>query len=107
MDTQIKRAKLIDLGVELAGCQVSLMMTIASTEQGMSVQASVYPTGEQSVLPPHLQLQILMESGEMFKAVTSRSDDEFIRYRFEAATGDRFVIQVTLGAACVSESFQV
>lgn len=107
MDTQIKRAKLIDLGVELGGCQVSLMMTIAATEQGMNLQASVYPTGEELTLPPNLHLRILTEVGEVFKEVTSRSDDEFIRYRFDAAIGDRLTIQVALGSACISECFQI
>lgn len=107
MDTQIKRAKLIDLGVELGGCQVSLMMTISATESGINLQASVYPTGEQVTLPPHLHLKILTDSGDVFKEVISRSDDEFIRYRFDASTGDRFTIQVCLGTASVSEAFQV
>ncbi|WP_299488538.1 DUF1822 family protein [Acaryochloris sp. IP29b_bin.137] len=107
MDTQIKRAKLIDLGVELSGCQVSLMMTISTTETGMSLQASVYPTGERLTLPANLHLRILTGTGEIFKEVTSRSDDEFIQYRFDAATGDRFTIQVSLGTASVTEDFQV
>lgn len=107
MDTQIKRAKLIDLGVELAGCQVSLMMTISTTEAGMSLQASVYPTGDNLTLPPNLHLRILTETGAVFKEVISRSDDEFIRYRFDAVKGDRFTIQVSLGLACVAESFQI
>lgn len=106
MDTQIKRAKLIDLGVELGGCQVSLMMTISATESGINLQASVYPTGERLTLPPDLHLKILTDSGDVFKEVISRSDDEFIRYRFDASTGDRFTIQVSLGTASVSEAFQ-
>ncbi|ABW31269.1 DUF1822 family protein [Acaryochloris marina] len=107
MDTQIKRAKLIDLGVELGGCQVSLMMTISAMESGINLQASVYPTGERLTLPPDLHLKILTDSGDVFKEVISRSDDEFIRYRFDASTGDRFTIQVSLGTASVSEAFQV
>lgn len=106
MDTQIKRAKLIDLGVELAGCQVSLMMTISATESGINLQASVYPTGERLTLPPNLHLKILTDSGEVFKEVISRSDDEFIRYRFDATKGDRFTIQVSLGTASIAEVFQ-
>lgn len=106
MDTQIKRAKLIDLGVELAGCQVSLMMTISATESGINLQASVYPTGERLTLPSNLHLKILTDSGEVFKEVMSRSDDEFIRYRFEATKGDRFTIQVSLGTASIAEVFQ-
>lgn len=107
MDRQIKRAKLIDLGVELADCQVSLMMTISTTKSGINLQASVYPTGERLTLPPNLRLQILTDSGEVFKEVISRSDDEFIRYRFDTETGDRFTVQVSLGKASVAETFQV
>lgn len=107
MDTQIKRAKLVDLGVELSGCQVSLMLTISNTETGMNLQASVYPMGESLTLPPNLHLRIMTESGEVFKEVTSRSDDEFIRYRFEASKGDHFTIQVSLGIASVAEAFEV
>lgn len=107
MDTQIKRVKLIDLGVELGGCQVSLMMTISATESGINLQASVYPTGERLTLPPDLHLKILTDAGDVFKEVISRSDDEFIRYRFDASMGDRFTIQVSLGTASVSEAFQV
>ncbi|MCM1981545.1 DUF1822 family protein [Lyngbya confervoides] len=107
MDNQIKQAKLIDLGVAFSGEKFALMLTLDRQEETYSIQASLYPTGEQATLPPELKLRVLTEAGELFKEVTARVDDEFIRYKFEAQLGDRFLIQVVLGEALVEESFQV
>jgi hypothetical protein len=107
MINQVKRAKLLDLTVELLNYQVALMITLGKTEDSTTVQASVYPTGEQTALPPNLKLSILTQSGEVFKEVTSRSDDEFIRYKFDADAGDRFKVRVTLGSSSVTEMFQI
>jgi hypothetical protein len=107
MINQVKRAKLLDLTVELLNYQVALMITLGKTEDSTTVQASVYPTGEQTALPPNLKLSILTQTGEVFKEVTSRSDDEFIRYKFDADSGDRFNVRVTLGSSGVTERFQV
>jgi Protein of unknown function (DUF1822) len=107
MVNQVKRAKLLDLTVELLNYQVALMITLGKTEDSTTVQASLYPTGEQTALPPNLKLSILTQTGEVFKEVTSRSDDEFICYRFDADSGDRFDVRVTLGSSSVTEMFQV
>jgi hypothetical protein len=107
MINQVKRAKLLDLTVELLNYQVALMITLGKTEDSTTVQASVYPTGEQTALPPNLKLSILTQTDEVFKEVTSRSDDEFIRYKFDADSGDRFKVRVTLGSSSVTEMFQI
>jgi hypothetical protein len=107
MANLIKRAKLIDLAVELANHQFALMITLAKAEAAVTIQASVYPTGEQSTLPPNLNLSILTESGEIFKELTSRTDDAFIRYEFDAQPGDRFDVKVSLGESSVTETFLV
>lgn len=107
MINQIKRAKLLDLNVELLNYQVALMITLGKTEDSTTVQASVYPTGEQTALPPNLKLSILTQTGEVFKEVTSRSDDEFIRYKFDANSGDQFSVKVSLGSSSITEMFQV
>jgi len=104
---EIKRAKQIDLGFELSARKVSLMITAGKKNGGVNIQASVYPTGEQIVLPANLKLIILTETGEIFKQVTARSDDQFIRYKFDAEPGDRFKIKIQLGLASISQDFQV
>jgi Protein of unknown function (DUF1822) len=107
MVNQVKRAKLLDLTLELLNYQVALMITLGKAEHSTTVQASVYPTGEQIALPPNLKLSILTQTGEVFKEVTSRSDDEFIRYKFDANSGDRFSVSVALGSSSITEMFQV
>jgi len=105
---QQERAKFIDLGLELAGNAVVLIITVLEVnEQTASIQAQVYPTGEVLTLPPNLKLSVLAETGEVFKEVTARSDDEFIQYQFEAQRGDLFGIQVALGEVSLKEKFRV
>jgi hypothetical protein len=107
MGNQIKRAKMIDLGLDLAGHQVILMMVVAQSAEKVSIQASLYPTGQATFLPPHLKLIISTANIPVFKEVVAQSDDEFIRYRFEATVGDLFNVQVILGENIVQECFQV
>lgn len=103
-----ERCKLVDIGLDLAGHSVALIMTVEQlSEEGFSVWVQVYPTGNQRSLPPHLNLAILDESGAVFKEVTARSDDECIRYKFEAESGDKFGVKVALGDASVTENFQL
>lgn len=103
--TEIKRIK--DLGVELLGNPLALMITIAKIEEIFSLQATVYPTGETSTLPPQLKLSILTETGQVFREVIATDNDEFIRYRFDAELGDKFFIEVALESAKVTEYLQV
>jgi hypothetical protein len=102
---EIKRVK--DLGLEILGNKLALMIAISKLETGVGIQASVYPTGEQLTLPPNLKLMILNEQGVLFKEVIALNNDEFIRYKFEAETGDKFEVKVVLGGASISENFEV
>jgi hypothetical protein len=104
-NTEIKRIK--DLGVELLGNPLALMITIGKVKEGFSIQASVYPTEEKNTLPPKLKLSILTETGQVFREVSAGDNDEFIRYRFDAELGDKFFIEVTLESAIVTEYLQV
>ncbi|NEP26920.1 DUF1822 family protein [Moorena sp. SIO3I6] len=108
---QQQRAKpidLFDLGLELAGNPVVLIITVGKIDkETASVRAQVYPNGEALTLPPNLKLSILTATGEVFTEVTARSNDEFIQYQFNAQQGDDFGIKVSLGEASVTERFQV
>ncbi|MEG3440295.1 DUF1822 family protein [Pannus brasiliensis CCIBt3594] len=102
---EIKRAK--DINLELSRNQLALTLTIGRTEFGFKIQTSVYPTGEQTFLPPNVKLMILTEEGEIFKEVVSEENDEFIRYRFDAESGDKFQVKIALGEESILEKFQV
>ncbi|AOX00226.1 hypothetical protein BJP34_12880 [Moorena producens PAL-8-15-08-1] len=110
-EDQQQRAKpidLFDLGLELAGNPVVLIITVRKIDtETASVRAQIYPKGEALTLPPNLKLSILTATGEVFTEVTARSNDEFIQYQFNAQQGDDFGIQVSLGEASVTERFQV
>ncbi|NEQ86859.1 MAG: DUF1822 family protein, partial [Moorea sp. SIO2I5] len=108
---QQQRAKpidLFDLGLELAGNPVVLIITVGKIDkETASVRAQVYPNGEALTLPPNLKLSVLTATGDIFTEVTARSDDEFIQYQFNAQQGDDFGIKVSLGEASIIERFQV
>ncbi|NEO23744.1 MULTISPECIES: DUF1822 family protein [unclassified Moorena] len=108
---QQERAKpidLFDLGLELAGNPVVLIITVGKIDkETASVRAQVYPKGEALTLPPNLKLSVLTATGDVFTEVTARSNDEFIQYQFNAQQGDDFGIKVSLGEASVTERFQV
>ncbi|NEO16148.1 MULTISPECIES: DUF1822 family protein [unclassified Moorena] len=108
---QQQRAKpidLFDLGLELAGNPVVLIITVGKIDkETASVRAQVYPRGETLTLPANLKLSVLTATGDIFTEVTARSNDEFIQYQFNAQQGDDFGIQVSLGEASVTERFQV
>lgn len=110
-EDQEERAKLIDLvdlGLELAGYTVVLIITVRKIdEETASVRAQVYPRGEALTLPPNLKLSVLTVTGEVFTEVTARSNDEFIQYQLNAQRGDNFGIQVSLGEACIIERFDL
>ncbi|NEP54076.1 MAG: DUF1822 family protein, partial [Moorea sp. SIO3C2] len=87
-EDQQERAKLIDLfdlGLELAGNPVVLIITIRKIDkETASVRAQIYPKGEALTLPPNLKLSVLTATGDIFTEVTARSNDEFIQYQFDA-----------------------
>lgn len=103
-----ERAKLIDLGIEIAGQPVVLIITIQeNNEQDVSIRSQVYPTDQSTTLPPSLKMSVLSETGDVFKEVIARSADEFIQYQFEAQLGDKFGIELALGEARITEHFQL
>ena len=104
-DPGIKRVK--DLGIEISGVKLALVINVIQLNDKVAIQVSLYPTGEKNVLPYNIKLGIVDEDGEMFKEVTSRCDDEFIRYKFDAEFGDQFSIKISLEDANITEFFYI
>ncbi len=107
-NTKVSRAKLIDLGIDLAGYPVILIVNLGrENDRTLAVHLQAYPSGENSYLPPSLKLIVLTESGDIFKEVTARSADKFIQYQFDAERGDRFGVKLVLGDVSVTEEFVI
>ena len=99
--------RLIDLGMQLAGQQVALIVKIMpKTEQKVDICFRVCPASSQIYLPPNLQLIVWDESGTSLQA-QARSIDNWIQLKFSAEKGERFSAKVALGDVSVTEDFVI
>ncbi|MBF2000526.1 MAG: DUF1822 family protein [Synechococcales cyanobacterium M58_A2018_015] len=99
------RAK--DLGFYLAGHRVALMVGMLPKSDGrMLLLLRLYPL-EQPFLPAGLKLIGLDEAGHPFFQVESRSQDDYMQFKFTADRGDYFSVCVMLQDVSFTESFVV
>ncbi|MBE8965118.1 DUF1822 family protein [Nostocales cyanobacterium LEGE 12452] len=107
----VSKARLIDLGMQLAGCQVALIVIIRpKIEEKIGVRLQVQPISQQHKLPPHLTLSVIAD-GETHLQAQTRSDeqgegkDKILQLGFSPPPGTQFQVRVTLDGICVSEDF--
>ncbi|NER36130.1 MAG: DUF1822 family protein [Oscillatoria sp. SIO1A7] len=104
---EVKAAKLLDLGIELGGRRVTLL--VALTPQGDDntvVRMQLHPIPGETYLPANLKLAILSETGEMLREVRSRSLDNFIQLPpFQGTAGEKFQIAIALDGTTLTEAF--
>lgn len=106
--TGVKRVKLIDLGMHIAGKAVALAVALLQKSDGdISVLLQVYPTGNDDYLPPDLKLILLNDSGEILHEVIARRADIYIQLKFSCQPRERFSVQVALGEANITEDFVI
>lgn len=109
LNSSIKRAKLIDLGLQLGNQSLALLVAITpETEQKVGILVQLHPMEGETYLPPNLKLSMLSESGEILQEVESRSVDNYIQLkRFRGLPGEIFAIKLTFGEASVTENFVI
>lgn len=100
----VERVKLIDLGMQLGGQHLDLVVGLmpAAEEPEMEIWVEVRPTGGQTHLPPDLQLMVLKEEGTVILEGQARKTMN-IRLEFSGERGERFSVQVALGDFSVTE----
>lgn len=104
----IRRGKLIDLGIQLAGQSVALILEIKPSEGGTThVCLQVHPTGSQTYLPPNLQLAVFDETGSPVLEANSRRKDNYIQLQLNGEPGECFSVKVTLAQASITEQFMI
>ncbi|MBO3458271.1 DUF1822 family protein [Aetokthonos hydrillicola Thurmond2011] len=108
-----ERGKLVDLGMQLKGHEVALIVAIMpKNDQTTGVFIKVKPRNEQALLPPHLQLTVVPELGEPGKA-EARSDpqgnakDKLIQLCFSGLPGERFQVTVIFNDVNFTENFVI
>lgn len=101
-----KRAKLIDLGIQIANYPVMLIVEISSEPNAQtSIRLQIHPTGNQIYLPEGLKLTVLDESKEVFLEAQARSADNYIQLQFRGEIQERFSVQISLDDMSFTESF--
>ena len=106
-ETNVKRGKIIDLGMQLADITVALLVAIApDIDHKVTILVQLHPT-KANYLPPDIKL-ILLSDGSTLQSVQSRSEDNYIQLkRFRVNPGECFNIQVAFGNVTVTESFYI
>ena len=104
-----KRGKLIDLGMELQGQRVVLLVNVTEeADNQLSVLVQLHPAGEERYLPPQIALTLLSQAGKKLQEVGSRTQDNYIQLKsFKGRSGIPFSIVVSLGDTCLCENFEL
>ena len=104
----VNGVKVIDLGVQLGGQSLALMLALSQEEdKKTAIIVQVHPTGNKKYLPPNLKI-MLLESGNILQQIESRSLDCYIQLnRFKGLSGTRFSIQLTLDDFKMTENFSI
>ena len=108
-DEEVKRAKLINLGMQLGERNVALLVKIKGELNGkLAVSIQLHPGGETRHLPPNLKLILLSKVGKVLQEVQSRTQDNYIQLKsFKGEKGKRFQIQVSLESLSITENFEL
>jgi Protein of unknown function (DUF1822) len=101
----VSRCRQIDLGMQLAGHPVALVVYLMSGDDDkVVVLLRVRPTGSDVYLPPNLQL-IVLSSEKVILQAQARNTDNWIQQQFTYQAGDSFSVKVALGDVSHTEEF--
>lgn len=104
---RVQGAKLIDLGMQLEGVKVVLLVALTlESDRKVSIRVQLHPASGQTYLPANLKLILLSQAGTMLQEVQSRNLDRLIQLkRFKSPLGKSFGIEVALGNVNIREDF--
>ena len=103
-----KRAKLIDLGMQLGNESFALLVTVTEDiDDKLGIAVQLHPMGERRYLPPNVKLALLSKAGKILQEVISRGQDNYIPLKpFKGETRKRFSIEVSLNDVKIKEHFE-
>lgn len=105
----VRRAKLIDLGMQLGSQTFALLVNITEVDENkLSLLIQLHPTSGERFLPPDLKLTLLSKAGKTLQEVQSRSQDNYIQLKpFKGEQGKRFRIEISLEDTVFGEDFEL
>lgn len=103
----VRRGKKIDLGMQLAGSEVVLVLTLMPESNGKTnVHLRLSAVG-QTYLPPSMHLVVLSETGEIVREARSRNADNAIQLELRGDRDDAFAVKVGRGESSITEEFVI
>jgi len=103
-----KRAKLIDLGIQLADNPLMLIMEINPEQNNKtSIRLQLHPTANQVFLPERVKLTVLDESEQIFLEAQARSADNYIQLQFRGEIQEKFSVAISLDDMSIKEHFMI
>ncbi|MDY6902711.1 MAG: DUF1822 family protein [Cyanobacteriota bacterium] len=111
MDDEIKRTKIIDLGINLDSHKVALIICISpdnTNQEKISVLAQLKPMNRDELLPQNIKLSLISKAGKVLEEVTSSAQDKLIQSNIlKGVLGKQFSIKVSLGDSSITERFEL
>ncbi|MBD2354322.1 DUF1822 family protein [Tolypothrix sp. FACHB-123] len=103
-----RRAKLLDLGIQIADTPLMLIVEISPLpDQKTSIRLQLHPTSNQIYLPQGVQLTVLDEAGAVFLEAQARSADNYIQLQLRGDAGEKFSVRVALNDISITEQFTI
>jgi hypothetical protein len=103
-----KRAKLIDLGIQILNQPVMLIVEISpEKDQQTSIHLQLHATGNQIYLPPGVYLTVIDSSGAVFLEAQSRKLDNYIQLQFRGEPTEQFSVKVAINDSSITEYFRI
>jgi hypothetical protein len=103
-----RKAKLIDLGIQIANQPVMLIVEInPQLNQQTNIRLQLHPTGNRVYLQSGVELKVLDEFGGIFLEAQARSADNYIQLQFSGEAGERFSVKVGLDDGSITEYFVI
>ncbi|MCW5313200.1 DUF1822 family protein [Nostoc sp. KVJ3] len=103
-----KRAKLIDLGIQILNQPVMLIVEISpEKDRQTSIHLQLHATGNQIYLPPGVHLTVLDSSGAVFLDAQSRKLDNYIQLQFRGEPTEQFSVRVAINDTSITEHFRI
>lgn len=104
----VTRGKLIDLGIQLPGQSVALVVTLTpKTLTEINIKVQVYSPSEQAYLPDNVVLKALDEEGATVMEARAGTANTYMILDFDGQIGERFRVRLEVGNISVTENFVV
>ncbi|MFH7029840.1 MAG: DUF1822 family protein [Heteroscytonema crispum UTEX LB 1556] len=104
----IRRAKLIDLGIQIANQPVMLIVELSpQRNEQTSIRLQLHPASNQIYLPPEVKLTVLDDTGAVFLSAQARSADNYIQLQLRGEPGEKFSVRVALNDTSITEHFVI